>query len=637
MIDLLLAAAATVSAEEAEHATATMLEAGAIMLGAALVMVVLFRRLGLGATLGYIMGGVLIGPSVLDLVGEPGRIAAIAEIGIALLLFIVGLELQPSRLWRLRKDIFGFGLAQVTICGLALSLFIHLALDVSPEASLAIGLPLALSSTAQVLPMLRADGLLNTPRGERAFSVLLFQDLSIVPLLTIVAAMSRVPADPNDPSGPMLALYTVAAVAGLVVAGRYLFAPMFRLIGRLGEQELFIVAGLFTVIAASTLMHVLGLSVALGAFVAGVMLAESPYRHELESDVEPFRTLLLGLFFIAVGMMLDLSVILAQPLFVLGIAAAVIVIKGVIIGLLARAFGNDARRSLRLGLLLSQAGEFGFVLFAEAMRAELILPEAASLFGAVVTISMVSTPLLMRLTDWLDRKDPRDSGGHEGPEASPDTPIVIVGYGRFGQTVGQMLMAKRVPVTLVDTDAQMIETAGDFGTKVYFGDGTRVDLLRTAGAEQARAILFCNDNRTGSLSRAALQRVLEAFPQARVMVRTYDRRHMIEVNGLDLAFTQRELFESAVKMGRAALKGAGIEPREIDRVEREYRLRDSERLERQSETGDLHAGEERSFGPSRSLGDEPMSAGDGEELGEGGLIERGVDEGPADPAHEDKA
>ena len=581
--------------------TSAILESGAIMLGTALVFVTLFRKLKLGATLGYIVGGALIGPQVLGLVEDTEALASISEIGIALLLFIVGLELQPQRLWRLRKDIFGLGLAQVVLCGMALSLFIHLALSVTPPAALAIGLPLALSSTAQVLPMLRADNELNTPQGERAFSILLFQDLAIVPMITIIAAMSRVAPDPSDPSGWTLALYTVLAVAGLVAAGHWVISPLFRLIGRLGERELFVVAGLFVVIASAALMHALGLSVALGAFVAGVMLAESPYRHELESDVEPFRSILLGLFFLSVGMLLDLATIAAQPLFVLGIAAAVILIKGLIIAGLARTFGNSWPRSVRLGLLLSQAGEFGFVLFAQAADARLILPEAASLFGAVVTLSMAATPFLMRLTDWLERREEASTAHLEGPEKSPETSVIVVGYGRFGQTAAQMLMAKRIGVTLIDTEAEMIEVAGSVGTKVYYGDGMRIDLLRLAGAETARAILFCNDNRDGGLTREAVSRVLEAFPQAAVLIRAFDRVHLMQFDGLDVAFAQREMFESAVKMGRAALEQLGFDQEEIDQVDFEYRLRDCERLERQSETGDMRAGIELSFGPDRAL------------------------------------
>ena len=590
--------------EAAVHTTSVLLEGGAIMLGTALLFVTLFRRLGLGATLGYIVGGALIGPQLFSLVDDPEDLASISELGIALLLFIVGLELQPSRLWRLRKDIFGLGLAQVVLCGLALSLFIHLLLGVTPEAALAIGLPLGLSSTAQVLPMLRSDGDLNTPAGERTFSILLFQDLAIVPMITIIAAMSRAAPDPDDPSGLTLALYTVAAIVALVLAGRWVLNPMFRLIGRLGERELFIVAGLFTVIASAALMHALGLSVALGAFIAGVMLAESPYRHELESDVEPFRSILLGLFFLSVGMMLDLSAVANRPGLVVGIALAVIVIKASIIAGLARAFGNGWPRSIRLGLLISQAGEFGFVLFAQADAAQLILPEAASLFSAVVVLSMMATPFLMRLTDWLERREEASGKGLDGPEKSPETDVIVVGYGRFGQTVAQMLMAKRVGVTLIDKTPKLIEQADEFGTKVYYGDGMRIDLLRTAGAESAKAILFCNDNLDEGLSRAALKRVLQAFPQASVMVRAYDRRHLISIDGLDLAFAQRELFDSAIVMGRAALKSMGIDGGEVDRVEREYRLRDCERLERQVQTGDLHAGEERSFRPNQPLPDE---------------------------------
>jgi len=589
------------TAAETAQATTAILESGAIMLGAALVFVTLFRRLKLGATLGYIVAGALIGPQVLRLIPDPTKLTSVTEIGIALLLFIVGLELQPSRLWRLRKDIFGLGLAQVVLCGLALSGFIYLVLGFSAKAALAIGLPLALSSTAQVLPMLRSDNELNTPQGERAFSILLFQDLAIVPLITIVAAMAPVTPDPEAPVGWTLALYTVLAVIALVLVGRLLLNPLFRLVGRLRERELFVVAGLFTVIGSAAVMHTLHLSVPLGAFVAGVMLAESPYRHELESDVEPFRSILLGLFFLSVGMLLDLGLIATRPLFVIGIAAAVILIKAILIGGLAKLFGNSWPRSVRLGLLISQAGEFGFVLFTQAVAAQLILPEAASLFSAVVTLSMAATPFLMRLTDWLEKREERSADGLDGPDKSPETSAIVVGFGRFGQTVCQMLFAKGIGVTTIDKSPNQIERVGEFGYKVYYGDGTRIDLLRTAGADTAKIIAFCNDNKDGEMNRDSLAAVLKAFPQAAVMVRVFDRRDLIELDGLDLAFAERELFESAIQMGRSALKLSGIEPGEIDRVEREYRGRDCERLERQSATGDLAAGLERSFSPDRAL------------------------------------
>jgi monovalent cation:proton antiporter-2 (CPA2) family protein len=590
------------TAAETAKATTEILESGAIMLGAALVFVTLFRQLKLGATLGYIVAGALIGPQLLGLIKDPEQVTSVTEIGIALLLFIVGLELRPRQLWRLRRDIFGLGLIQVVLCGLALSGLLYLALGISPEAAVAIGLPLGLSSTAQVLPMLRSDNDLNTPQGTRTFSILLFQDLSIVPMITIIAALARTPPDPSAPAGWTLALYTVLAVAALVVVGRLVLNPLFRLVGRLGERELFVVAGLFTVVGAAAVMHTLHLSVALGAFVAGVMLAESPYRHELETDVEPFRSILLGLFFLSVGMLLNLRLVAERPLFVIGIAAGVIVTKTIIITLIDRLFGGRWQNSIRLGLLLSQAGEFGFVLFAQATAAHLIAPEAASLFGAVVTLSMATTPFLMRFIDWTERREVQVD--LDGPELSPETSAIVVGYGRFGQTVAQMMMAKRIGVTLIDKKPAQIEQSGEFGTKVYYGDGVRLDLLRAAGAETARVIAFCGDNSEGELTSEALGAVLDAFPQAAVMVRAFDRLHLIELDNLDLAFAERELFESAIAMGRAALRASGIESPEIDRVEREYRMRDCERLERQAETGDLKAGWDRAFKPDSALPDE---------------------------------
>jgi glutathione-regulated potassium-efflux system protein KefB len=577
----------------AEAAASAGLVDAALMLGAALVFVTLFRRLGLGATLGYIVGGALIGPFALGLIDNAEAVMAVSEIGIALLLFLVGLELNPSRLWRLRRDIFGFGLAQMLVCGAALSALIHFSLGFSLEASLAIGLPLALSSTAQVLPMLRSTGQMNHPRGERAFSVLLLQDLSLVPLITVNAAMSRAPVDPDTPTGLTLAFYTVAAIVGLVLAGRYVLTPLFRLVGGLGERELFIVAGLFAVVASAALMEALHLSTALGAFIAGVMLAESPYRHELESDIEPFRSILLGLFFLSVGMLIDLDAVADRPLMALGLVAALVAIKAVLITLLGLMFRMSLGRAIWLGLLLSQGSEFGFVLFGQAEAAQLVTAEAASLFSAVVVMSMISTPFLMWLNDAVLRRLPERDVSLEGPEFSPETNAIVVGYGRFGQTVAQMLMAKRIPVTIIDSKPEQIELSGEFGTKVYYGDGTRIDLLRTAGAEDAEAILFCHDPR--DLDRERLQAILETFPQAVVMVRAFDRRQMIELMPMDLDLIQREVFESAVIMGREALKKLGIAEREAGRVEREYRQRDTERLEIQRETGDLLAGQERSF------------------------------------------
>ncbi|MDB5674798.1 MAG: sodium:proton exchanger, partial [Sphingomonas bacterium] len=509
----------------------------------------------------------------------------VAELGITLLLFIVGLELNPSRLWRLKQEIFGLGLMQVVICGVVVSGVVWVATRFSMEAAFALGLPLALSSTAQVLPMLQSAGRLRTPFGERAFSILLFQDLSIVPLITIIAVMSRNPAAQAGPPGWLLGLYTIAAIAGLILAGRFILRPLFRTIGNMGEREMFVFAGLFTVIAASATMQALGLSTALGAFVAGVMLADSPYRHELEADVEPFRSILLGLFFLAIGMMLDLHAIAERPFFVIGMAAALIVTKTAIIMGIGLLFKMRWRGALALGLLLSQGGEFGFVLFAQAQNAMLVQPEAASLFGAIITLSMATTPFLMSATARL-RTEPDSKEVRDGPTADGANAL-IVGYGRFGQTVSQMLNGAGVPVTLIDNDIEMIDVAGSFGAKVYYGDGTRLDLLRQAGASEAELILFCIDG--DQLNAELIESVHEAFPKAAIFARAFDRRALLKLKGSPVTGVVRELLDSAVRMARMALGNVGISEEQIDRTEDLYRKRDSERLRAQHETGDLRA------------------------------------------------
>ena len=592
---------------ETPHTAALLVRDGVLILGAALLVVMLVRRLGLGAVLGYLVAGALVGPDGLGLIGAPEEMLHVADFGIVLLLFLVGLELNPSRLLRLRRDIFGLGFFQVALSGIAISGLVYLFAGFSVAAALAIGLPLALSSTAQVLPSLRASGEINTRSGERAFSILLFQDLSIVPLITIIAALSRAAPDPATPPGWQLALYTVAAIGGLVLAGHFLINPLFRLVGRISERELFVVAGLFIVLGSAAVMEALHLSTALGAFVAGVMLADSPYRHEIEADIDPFRSILLGMFFVAVGMMLDLDAVTENPLFVIGMAAALIAIKAAVLFAVAKAAGIESRRALKLGLLLSQGGEFAFVLFAAAQQAVLIEAEAASLFGAVVTLSMATTPFLMMLNDRLDTYfSCRDSAALDGPEGSPPSRAIVVGYGRFGQTVAQIMMAKGIGVTLIDSKPSQIEMAGSFGMKVYYGDGTRIDLLRLAGAGEAEAIFLCHDDGTPMPARR-LEPILEAFPQASIFVRAYDRLHLMELAHLDVRCIVRELFESAVAMGREALLVFGVEDEEAERVVADYRERDRQRLEEQSSSGDIRALSELMFSPDNQI-DEANSA-----------------------------
>ncbi len=580
--------------EEGHHFLADVLTTGAILLGAALVAVLIFRKLGLGAVLGYLVAGIVIGPDGLALTGEPETMLAFAEIGIVLLLFLVGLELSASRLWLMRRDILLFGPLQVALCGLAMFAIIYTTLPFSWQAALVLGLPLGLSSTAQVLPLLQSRGRMKTDYGEKSFAILLFQDISIVPLLTIVAALSNVPPEPGAPSGWLLALYALLAIAGLIVAGRYILSPLLRLVGKVSERELFIVTGLFAVCASAALMQSIGVSAALGAFVAGVMLAESPYRHELEADIDPFRSILLGLFFLAVGMMLDLDVIAARPGVIFGLAMALVAVKVAIIFGLGKMFGLNSKASLIMALLLSQGGEFGFVLFTASQAAELIEPAAASLFGAVVTLSMATTPFLMIFAGKLASRQRKSDVALDDPVNAERANVIVVGHGRFGQTVSQIMQAAGRSVTLIDVRPETIDTSSEYGRKVFYGDGTRIDLLHRAGADQACAIFFCMDDR--DVTAESLMPVRETFPQAKLFVRAYDRRQMLELMPEESLSITRELLESSIKMAANALAALQVPENTRKRVIAEFRRRDTIRLEQQFQTGDMHAGQRHSFG-----------------------------------------
>ncbi|WP_417594069.1 monovalent cation:proton antiporter-2 (CPA2) family protein [Parasphingorhabdus sp.] len=582
---------------ETETHMADLLLGGFVMLGAALVMVLVFRRFGIGAVLGYLIAGVLIGPHGFQLISNAGTILEFSEIGIILLLFIVGLELAPARLMRLRQAIFGLGMSQVVLCGVALFLLIMATTNFTLAASIAIGLPLALSSTAQVLPMLQSSGRLNTPTGEKAFSILLFQDLSIIPLLTIIAALSRAPQDEGGPSGWLTALYAILAIGGLILAGKYLLQPLLKVIGRIAERELFIVAGLVAVLGGAALMDFIGLSPALGAFIAGVMLANSPYRHELEADIDPFRSLLLGFFFLAVGMMLDLNVVMENPAFILGAALALVAVKIAIIFGLGKLFGMDTNPALAMGMLLSQGGEFGFVLFSEAEKALLIEPEASSLFGAIITISMATTPFLMLLARRFSSGASKSSADLEDPSNAGRASVIVVGQGRFGQTVSQVLMAAKIPLTLIDIKPEQIDVHQQFGAKVFYGDGTRVDLLRRAGAHEADAIVFCMDDKEFGPEQA--RAIVQSFPETKIFVRVYDRRQLIALKGLGIVGMKREMFESAIHLARQTMFAIDLDSSLIEEVDEEFRQRDCDRLEAQMKSGgDMLAGGELRFGNS---------------------------------------
>lgn len=570
-----------------------------VLLGAGLLFVLIFRYLGLGAVLGYLVAGIIVGPDGFAIVSEAESILAFAEIGIVLLLFLVGLELSPRRLWQARGDIFILGPLQVTLCGLALfGAILIFYPSFTWQAALVIGLPLALSSTAQVLPLLQSNGRMKTEYGSKSFSILLFQDISLVPLLAIVAAFSRVPEPVGSFSGWILLLFAALSITGLVLAGRYILSPLLTLIGKVSERELFIVAGLFTVCASAALMQLIGLSAALGAFIAGVMLAESPYRHELEADIDPFRSLLLGLFFLAVGMLLDLDIIWSEPFKIIASALALVSIKIAIIYAIGRFRGMSNQSSIVMALFLSQGGEFGFVLFAAAQNALLIESAASSFFGAIITLSMATTPFLIIAAQkyilWRNKSDTQINDEQEIEHGC----IIIVGHGRFGQTAAQIVQGAGFKVTLIDQKPDQINMSGEFGRKVFYGDGTRIELLRRAGADDAKALFFCGDDR--NIDSETLIPIRDTFPHLPIYIRSYDRVQMVELMHNKDIKIYREMFESSIAMARDAIRDLGIEEQASHALIDEFRRRDAKRMAAQHKSSDLKAGINHSFGSTMS-------------------------------------
>ena len=589
----------------------TLLRDGVVYLAAAVAVVPLFHRLKLGAVLGYLVAGMIIGPHLLGLVTDPEATLGFAEFGVVLLLFVIGLELRPKRLWDLRYDIFGLGSAQVLLCGFAITGALLLTTIFTWQAALVIGLALALSSTALDVQILRDQGKINTPLGQRIISIHLMQDLAIVPLLIVTTALSRTPVS-ESPEGWELVWKSFVAIGALVLAGRFLVNPLFRLIAQTGTREVFVIGALLMVVGSAFLMASFGLSMALGAFIAGVMLADSPYRHEVEADIDPFRGLLLGLFFMAVGMMLDLSIILKEPARILLYVTILIGVKFTVIALLTRLFGSNWRDAALTGVHLAQGGEFAFVVLTAAESGLLLASEASSLFAAAVTVSMALTPLLIAGVDRLVEHDSEDHDA-EGPEKAENAPAIIVGYGRFGQTVNQLLAARGIPVTLIDRKPGQIELSGRFGRKVYYGDGTRLDVLRIAGAEEAQLLIYCNDGQ--QITNEMLGIVRRTFPNLKVLIRAFDRRHVMQLADADCDAVVREVHESAVLMGRAALKAADVDDKTINEIEAEYRERDSERLALQIASGDLRAGLDLTYGTyplpaNEGLGEIPYALDD---------------------------
>lgn len=560
-----------------------------VYLGAAVISVPIAKRLGLGSVLGYLIAGVVIGPFALSLVGEQADVMRFAEFGVVILLFLIGLEVQPSMLWDMRKAIFGLGGAQVIGTALAIAAA-SLALGLPWQKALAVGLVLAMSSTAIVLQTLDEKGLRQGPVGRAAFGVLLLQDLAVIPLFALLPLLATgVPPHAEAAGGgghgapslvahlPIWAqtLSVFAAVAAVVGGGRYLVRPVFRFIAKARLREIFTASALLIVVAVASLMQTVGLSPALGAFLAGVVLAESEFRRELETDIEPFRGLLLGLFFITVGAGVNLPLVASQPLTLAGIVIGLMVLKFLVMFGLARLFGAPKRGAMAVATALAQGGEFAFVLLSFTVGAGVIGSQLAALLTAAVAVSMALTPVAMilyeRVAALMDAAIPDvvpDTGDFD--EGEPD--IIIAGFGRFGQITGRLLQANGFKSTVLDSDIEQIELLRRFGRRVHYGDATRLDLLRAAGAERARMLIVALDDREKTVELVETAR--KAFPNLVILARAWDRRHAYDLlaNGADAV--ERETFEAALALGATALQKLGFRAHRAHRAAAFFRRHD---------------------------------------------------------------
>ncbi|HYD81664.1 MAG TPA: glutathione-regulated potassium-efflux system protein KefC [Paucimonas sp.] len=525
-----------------------------IYLTAAVIAVPIAKRLGLGAVLGYLLAGITIGPWGLKLITGVEEILHFSEFGVVLLLFMIGLELDPKRLWSMRGPIFGWGGAQVFACSAAL-FALGLLLGAGWQTALIAALGLSLSSTAIALATLEEKNLLATPAGTAGFSILLFQDIAAIPMIALVPLLGATAvAGEHDWLG---ALKTVAVVATLIVSGRYLVRPILHMIAKTDMREIFTAFALLLVIAIALLMQWVDLSMALGAFLAGVMLAESEYRHALEADIEPFKGLLLGLFFIAVGMSVDFGVFLAQPWLVLGLVAAFLAAKIGALYLLGKRFGIARTQQLYFALLLSQGGEFAFVVFGAAATAQVFATETAALLVLVVALSMVATPLLLLLHDKFIA--PRLGNTDRRPDdhiEDENNPVVIAGFGRVGQIIGRLLYANRIGATVLDHDPDQIDLLRKFGFKVFYGDATRLDLLEAAGIGKARVLVVAVDDIDDSLR--LIDAVRRAYPNLTVVARARNVTHYYQLRDRGVTLIERETFEAALQLGRSVLQQLGF-------------------------------------------------------------------------------
>lgn len=544
-------------------------------LAAAVVAAPIAKRLGLGSVLGYIIAGAVIGPSALSLIGDPTEVGHVAEFGVVMLMFLIGLEMRPSLLWQLRSAIFGLGIWQMLLSA-SLMTAIGLVLGLAPAVAAAVSLILAMSSTALVLSTLEEKGQRAQPIGQACFGVLLFQDLSVIPLFLILPMLAarNVPSLASDPLAAWRhAGAVLLALAIVVLAGRFAVRPLFRFIASTRSREVFTAAALLLVVAVAALMTAVGLSPALGAFTAGVILAETEFRRELESDIEPFRGLLLGLFFMTVGGGLDIGLVMQHLATILGIAAAMMLAKTIAMFLTARIFRHRPQEAGAIAVALCQGGEFAFVLISFAKSQSILPPTITALLPPVIAVSMLLSPIPGILYALFAPRagPPTEPRGEDAPfETEPD--VIVAGFGRFGQIAGRLLQANGHRLSIMDSDLRQIELLRRFGRLVSFGDATRLDLLRVAGAETAKLLIVAIDDPDQSLKLVETARA--SFPHLVILARAWDRRHAWELLERGAHHVESETYESSLRLGREALTRLGHRAHRAHRAASLFRMHD---------------------------------------------------------------
>ncbi|WP_377110092.1 monovalent cation:proton antiporter-2 (CPA2) family protein [Pseudoalteromonas sp. R86517] len=559
-----------------------MLEIALIYLAAAIVAVPIAKRVGLGSVLGYLIAGILIGPYALGIVGDQTDVMHFAEFGVVMMLFLVGLELQPARLWKLRHSILGLGGLQVVLTAAAIFAFCYWVFTMHWQTALAIGLMLALSSTAIVLQSLEEKGWLKQEAGQNAFSVLLFQDIAIIPILALLPLLAFAPqSSSKDISDSIIASWpvwqqvgvSVAVIAAIIAGGKYVSAPLFRYIAQTHMREIFTIFALFLVVAIALVMQSIGLSPALGTFLAGVVLAESEFRHELEADIEPFKGLLLGLFFITVGASINFELLADEFTTVIALVALLIVVKACILFTLAITFNISKKQRLLFALALAQGGEFAFVLLSVTTTLSILTPEQTSLVTLVVAVSMLVAPLLLMAYEQLQKRTSNSAPEFDKPEQiSSAKHVIIAGYGRFGQIMGRLLHAQGYEITVLDHSPSQIELLRRFGNTVFYGDAARQELLKAAGAHTAQMLIVAIDDADKTLEIIKLAH--KNYPQLKIVARAIDRRHAYQLLNLKVDAFNRETVDSAINLAVDALELLGNNKEDAQRAGKLFRDHD---------------------------------------------------------------